>query len=621
MKARLFYAHLLIAACACIIMAPGQGSAAEVQGDIISVRLYQNQAMITRSAQVSLKEGINKITVIGLPPQLYDWSVRGKLPASFTGKIQSVEVSKHALTQKRRDRILEIEEKLEALRDRDQVMLDDMKNIASQERFLESVMSFTGTIAVKEIATAAPQVSVWDGTLGYVKNRMRELHRDKRKIEGDREQLGKEIQKWEFELSQAGGNRYYTAYQAMNKSLMTNRAMLSVQHFDRAAQEYGERDRLLKNPEGSIDYEKRVEIAVYAGAATKASIDLTYIIPSTKWGMKYDIRASETDRNITMSMFADIYQMTGEDWDAVNLFLSTGQPVHSIAQPTINKWILDVGRIASYRQPQRPGIFGGAATSADMPASEQSVVDELATGLRNREEETPSIVIEKRGVNFEVAMPLKQTIPSSERYQKKMIRDFALSGKGAARDQKDIPVRFFYELFPSEARDGYLKVAVKNTTALPWIEGEAQIFLENEFMGKATIPYTAQGKEQEIVLGVENRVSAKKELVKKYEDNAGLFGGRRRILYQYRITVQNDFSEAKDAVLFDSVPVSRNKQVEVAMERLTIPHLQDDETVKGVPYSQGVRKWSFTLSPFEKRDISYDLVVVFDKDVSVSGLR
>ncbi|MBN1533051.1 MAG: mucoidy inhibitor MuiA family protein [Spirochaetes bacterium] len=623
MKRHVICLSYVIGACLYLLLASGEGRASEIQGDIVSVRLYQNQAMITRSAKVSLKEGINKIIVTGLPPQMYDWSVRGKLPVNFTGKIQSVEVSKHALTQKRRNKILEIEEKLEALRDRDQVMLDDLKSIASQERFLESVMGFTGTVAAKEITTGAPQVSVWDGTLNYVKNRMRELHRDKRKIEGSREELGKEIQKWEFELSQAGGSRYYNAYQAMNRSLIGNRSRLEVQHFDRAAQEYGERDRLLKNPEGTIDYEKRVEIAVYAGAATRSSIELTYIIPNTRWGMKYDIRASESDRNVTMSMFADIYQKTGEDWDAVNLFLSTGQPVHSIAQPTIGKWILDIGRIALARRPQSRTIFGGAAGMRDreMPAAEERDADELSSTEKEREGNAPTSVIEKRGVNFEVAMPLKQTIPSSERYQKKMIRDFALIGRGNAGGQKESPVRFFYELFPSETRDGFLKVAVKNTTSLPWLEGEAQIFLENEFMGKATIPFTAQGKEQEIVLGIENRVSANKELVKKFEDNAGLFGGRRRILYQYRITLQNDFSEAKEAVLFDAIPVSRNKQVEVAMENLTLPFLKDDETVKGVPYSQGIRKWTFTLNPYEKREISYDLVVTFDKNVSVSGLR
>ncbi len=588
----------------------------ETGGDIASVKLYQNQAMISRTAKVTLKQGMNTITVTGLPSQLYDWSVRGKLPADFNGKISSVEVSKNALTKKRSDRILEIEVKLQSLRDRDQVLLDDLKSLKSQERFLESILNFTGDAAVKEIAAAVPQVSVWDGTVKYVNSRTRELYRDRRKLESDREDLGKEIQKWEFELSQAGGANYFNAYQAMNRALMDNRSQLAIQSYDKTAQQYGERTRLLKNPEGSVDYEKRVEIAVYSPAATESTVELTYIIPNTKWGMKYDIRASEGDRKVAMSMFADIFQMTGEDWDAVKLSLSTGQPSHSIALPVPEKWIVDVTPGYSPRQPSAFGMstyrsrtLGGADEAA---AGEEDSAD-------REDGRGPVTTIEQKGPNFEVAMPLQQTIPSSQRFQKKMIRDFVLSEKSS--DAGESPLRFFYELYPANSEDGFLKVAVKNNTSLPWLEGEAQIFFENEFMGKAVIPYTPQGKEREIVLGIENRVGAKKELVKKFEDDAGLFGGRRRIRYRYLITLENDFSESKNAVLFDSIPVSRNKEIEVSMESLNIPYLNDDDTVKSTAYSQGTRKWAFTLGPHEKKEISYELIFTFDKDVSVRGLR
>jgi len=588
--------------------AESAGEPEPVTSKITEVKLYQNQAQIIRKATVSLKKGQNTVILGDLPQILYDWSAKGSLPKKFKGKILSLEVTKKALVKKRQKKILEIEEKLQALRDRDQVYADELKTIASQEKFLDSILDFTNQTVSKELATRIPQVKVWESTLVYVNKKKNDLLTKKRTIERDRENLGKEIQKWEFELSQIAGYNYFRNYQSMNSEIMKNRSSLGVQQFANINEQYAQRRTLLTRPTEKVDIEKRLIVNVFASKDSETEITFSYIIPNTYWQMLYDIRASNEKKNINMVVYANIYQKTGEDWNDVDLFLSTGSPVNSISAPSIYPWYLDV------YQPRKYDLEGAAGAveykkSAKMKSSSK---EEMV-----REDEdiapAPESTVKDKGPYLEIGIPLKQSIVSSSKYQKKFIKDFALIDPDK--------VKFYYELMPSQARTGYLKVSTTNTTALPWLSGESQIFLENEFMGKVTIPYTPLGKKEDFVLGLESRITSEKELVKKYEDTSGMFGGNRRISYQYRITVENQMKKPCEVMVLDTLPVSRNEKITVEVKNVSAPFFKDDEFEKSTDHARGTRKWKLELDANQKKEITYEVIVSFDKDITVRGLR
>lgn len=577
---------------------------------IVSVKLYQNQAEIMRSTKLALRKGNNTVILGGLPEGLYDWSARGKLPLDFMGKILSLEVEKKALINKRQKNILEIEEKLKKLREKDEVLLDDLKNIKSQEEFLDSILAFTNQTVSKELATRIPQVSVWDNTLNYVTKKRNELLKKKRETEREREELGKEIQKWEFELSQIAGYNYFQNYQTLNKVILENRSSMNVQQFANITSKYAERDSLLKRPTEKVDIEKRFVVDIFSSKDSEVEISFSYVIPNTYWQMQYDFRASSEEKNIDLVVYGNIYQKTGEDWNDVALTLSTGSPVNAIAPPDLSPWYLDV-----YTPPVYKDYKGGAPESAKMKRAMKQEAESYQGAEQMREEEAaiPQSTISGSGPYFEIAIPLKQTIVSSNKYQKKMIKDYALSGGDS--------VNFYYELTPEESRSSYLRVKAANKTDLPWLSGESQIFLENEFMGKVQIPYTPAGKEEDFILGMESRITGKKELVKKYEDEAGVFGGNRRILCKYRIEVENLMPQETEIVVKDMIPVSRNEKIGVLLQNLSLPFMKDGEFEKSADYERGIRKWKINLGKKESREISYEVVITFDRDVDIKGLR
>ncbi len=584
---------------------PAAGVEKTYESEIVSVKLYQNQAKITRKTRVVLKKGSNSVVITGLPKLLYDWSVKGSLPKKYPGKILSMEVEKKALVKKRQKKILAIEKKLEALRENDQELLDELKNIRSQQKFLDSILTFTNQTVARELATRIPQVKVWDNTLSYVANKKKFLLARKRTIEKKRENIGKKIQKWEFELSQVAGYSYFHTYQSLNRAVLTNRSNMAVQQFEDLTSKYARRRKLLTTATGKIDIEKRFIISIFSQEAQKVPLSISYVIPNTYWKMLYDVRASREKQSIDLVVYSSIYQNTGEDWANISLSLSTGSPINSISPPRLYPRYLDISgrrgyRKYSYKMKKEARRIEGAAGMADFSKSGK------------KRPPVPQTRIEKKGAYIDIAMPLRQNILSSNKYQKKFLRDFTIRGAEKAH--------FYYEVIPARVRNAFLRVRTRNATKLPWLSGEGQIFLENEFMGKVAIPFTPMGQERDLVLGMEQRITAKKELMKKFEDTAGVFGGDKRMLYRYRLVIENQMPEKHEIMIRDRIPVSRNKKIRVEVKKLSVPFTLDEEFKKSTDYQRGMRHWKIIIPPHGKKEITYDIVIFFDKDLSVRGL-
>lgn len=575
-----------------------------VESRISSIKLFTSRAEITRNSKLDLKKGLNTIVIEGLPDNLYDWSVKGTLPEKFNGRIMSIEVSKTALIEKRRKKIEVIQKKLEELKERDSELTDDLANIKQQENFLDSVTKFTEQEASKEISTRLPQISVWNSTMDYISAKKKSILTSRRSIHKKRRDLAKEIQKLEFELSQIAGKTYYSSYMRLNKAIEQNTASMEIQQYGNLTDQYEVQQRSLMESQQGVDSEKRLMLTIFSSTDSETDFSLTYLIPDTYWRMRYDFRASRNKNEIEVIVYSEIYQKTGEDWKDVNLSLSTWVPVSSINLPHIPSWYLDV----------RADYSKSRFMSAKI-AEESYAADEMDSeaGAPKKGAPIPESEVTAKGLSMEIAFPVKQTIESSESYQKKYLKSYTVK-KGSSLD-------FFYQTVPQVSANSYLMANVINTTELPWLAGEAQIFLENEFTGKLNLSDTPVNMERELVLGIDPSVKSEKVLVKKYEDKAGLFGGNRKIIYTYKITVENSTKERKKVTVIDNIPVSRNSEIKVGIENSSMSPIEDEKTKKSSDYARGVRKYITAVAPESKTEITYDVVITFNKDLNISGLK
>ncbi len=575
---------------------------------ITAVKLFTNRAEITRLSTIKLQKGLNTILIEGLPDNLYDWSVRGSLPEKFNGKIVSMEISRQALLEKRRKKIAEIEKMLEELRDRDAGLADDLANIQGQDQFINSINDFTRQTASKDLQTRIPQTELWGSTIEYTAKKKKELQNSARAIQKKRRDLAKEIQKWEFDLVQIGGSSYFSSYQKINRAMEKNIAQNQVQQYSDVTDQYAQQQSYLQSDTSGIDTEKRLLLNIYSASDGETEFSLIYMIPNTYWQMMYDFRASKVNNEIEVILYANIYQKTGEDWEGINLSLSTGEPLTNIALPYLPPWFLN-----AYRAENDEYGAGMSYKKAESPSRKYMAEEKSAMADKKENAPIPESKVTAAGFNFEVSFPIRQTIESSDKYQKKLIKSYALkSSKG---------LKYYFETVPESSGKIFLMAKTTNQTELPWIGGEAQVFLENEFIGKVDIPNTPVDKEQNLVLGIAPDMEAKKELVKKYNDTSGVFGGNLRIVYSYKITVENNSKESREIAVLDNFPVSNSKEIEVEIKNLSMPFVSDEAIKKTTEYQQGIRKYILNLAPGGKKEISYDAYITYDKELTIDGLK
>jgi hypothetical protein len=169
-----------------------------------------------------------------------------------------------------------------------------------------------------------------------------------------------------------------------------------------------------KNLGAFTDVRVETFVAIDSAAAKKLDIELEYFIGGARWKPAYDLRF-EQDGKLLVETAAMVQQATGEDWNDVELLLSTAIPGQGIDLPELLTWTLGESRdflpraIAARRAPPPPR-FSPPTPQATRAEEKRRIEIEI---LRSRfaqatgrtpivTKEEPSVVYSKKAtINFE----------------------------------------------------------------------------------------------------------------------------------------------------------------------------------------------------------------------------
>ncbi len=84
-------------------------------------------------------------------------------------------------------------------------------------------------------------------------------------------------------------------------------------------------------------------VTVSAKEISNASFDLSYFVKNAGWFATYDLRVKDISNPIDLSLKANVYQSSGEDWKDVKLTISNGDPTESGVAPNLEPWYLRLG--------------------------------------------------------------------------------------------------------------------------------------------------------------------------------------------------------------------------------------------------------------------------------------
>ena len=70
------------------------------------------------------------------------------------------------------------------------------------------------------------------------------------------------------------------------------------------------------------------------------TLELSYVLPGASWTPQYDVRVDAEHSQVTLTYQGLVSQSTGEDWQQVELTLSTARPSQVTRVPELEPWYL-----------------------------------------------------------------------------------------------------------------------------------------------------------------------------------------------------------------------------------------------------------------------------------------
>lgn len=182
------------------------------------------------------------------------------------------------------------------------------------------------------------------------------------------------------------------------------------------------------------------------------------------------------------------------------------------------------------------------------------------------------------GYEFEIKQPLTMT------------SDGKTTTTEIARYQ--LPATYQYLGIPRADKDAFLVADATEWQQYSLLEGEANVYFENSFVGKTILDPTVVNDTLHFSLGRDNGIRIQRTMVSGRSTRRLLSTTQEQNL-TWRITVKNSRKEAVSLTLRDQIPVSENSNITVTTEELSGGQL--DKTT-------GIVEWQLQLQPNEQRE-------------------
>jgi uncharacterized protein (TIGR02231 family) len=164
---------------------------------------------------------------------------------------------------------------------------------------------------------------------------------------------------------------------------------------------------------------------------------------------------------------------------------------------------------------------------------------------------------------------------------------------------------------PRLDKEAYLLAEVADWQNLDLLPGDANIIMDDTYVGKSVIDPNTTADTLNLSLGKDKRVVIKKSLVKELS-SIKTSGKDSRQTFTYEITVKNNKLTDINLLLKDQYPLSTIKEVEVKL---------DESSEALVNQETGVLTWKVALKPGESRKYRFAYSVKYPKEKRIINIK
>lgn len=167
----------------------------------------------------------------------------------------------------------------------------------------------------------------------------------------------------------------------------------------------------------------------------------------------------------------------------------------------------------------------------------------------------------------------------------------------------DLPAIYQYYCVPKIDKDAFLIAKIVDWEKYSLLEGEANVFFEETYVGKTLLDVRYASDTLEVSLGRDKKVSVNREKIKDFTTKQ-FIGNKKEETRTWKTTVKNNKNQNINMIVLDQVPVSTAEDIEVNV--LNISGAKHD-------LETGEIKWEFTLKPVDKKELDLKYSVKYPK--------
>ncbi|AZA60872.1 DUF4139 domain-containing protein [Chryseobacterium indoltheticum] len=331
---------------------------------------------------------------------------------------------------------------------------------------------------------------------------------------------------------------------------------------------------------------KELILEILAENEMNLNLGVSYIVSNAGWVPSYDLRALSTKKPLEIIYKGKIYQKTGQAWNNIKLFVSTYRPSYNQNRPILSP--LYVAEYTAYNnEDAKVGYMQKAKAEISNSYQMRAEVASIS--------QIPVATVSDNQMNILYELNYNQTIVSQEKEQYVIL------------DKKNVEANFKYHTVPKLNNQVFLMAFVKNWQNLNLISGEANIYFEDNYIGKTNITSNYVKDEFPISLGVDERIVVKRI---KLEDKTAQksFNSNKWETESYEISIRNNTKENIELEVLDQIPLSENQKITV--KTLNIGDGNYDDKAGSILWNRKIN-----IGGTEKINFSYE--VKYPKEMQI----
>lgn len=557
---------------------------------ISAVTIYQTNALVTREVDVPAAAGATELVVGPLPPSTVNSSLYSEGDNAL--RVLTTRFRTRVVQENTQEEVRKLEDQLKDLARQQQATQESLTVTQNNIAFLAKLENFTGASLQQLTEKGMLNSDVITKLAGYI---METRQLKSKELVASQQQIQDLQEKQQF----------------------LQREMAKVSSGS---------DKTIREAVIVVDNEK--------GQAGK--VHLNYLVTAASWHPQYKLRAAQDKPEVQLEYLAAINQQTGEDWNNVEMVLSTAMPMLNAAPPELSMLDVNTG-------PMRPGMtvtVNGNALDlrSEMNFSRARQFREEGQSLYNsakkqeaerRFNDAAAYQQSDEILNAQVQQAA-QAKPSAPAFREGQSVTFHLDQRKLSVPWRDdeqlievtrIPLKpdYFYKAVPVLTPHVYRLANLTNDSKFVILPGEATTYVGTDFVGRAQLPLVAIGEQFTAGFGVDPQLQVSRQLVDK---SKSIQGGNQVLKFDYRLTVSSYKNESVKLQLWDRLPHPETDAVNVMLVQSSKETSMDPAYIRD-DKPKNLLRWDLTVDPTNRGEkaqtITYQFKMEFAKDATIGN--